>query len=44
VVSVYPASGATGVPVISDIVVQFDDNIDDTTLASSILVNGSVRD
>jgi hypothetical protein len=42
VVSVYPASGATGVPVISDIVVQFDDNIDDTPLASSILVNGSV--
>jgi len=41
VVSVYPPAGAIDVPINSDVEVQFDDNINQTTLSSSILVNGS---
>jgi hypothetical protein len=41
VVSVSPYAGETGVLANTNIVAQFDDNIDNTTLAASILVNGS---
>jgi hypothetical protein len=41
VVSVSPSAGGVDVPVSSNIIVQFDDNIDDTTLAAAILLNGA---
>ncbi len=40
ILSVEPAAGEIGVPVTADIIVYFDDNINDTTLAGSILVDG----